>query len=413
MISSSLSSPSHDNYLTLFSFGFSDVPEINETSSLLRGRAAMKDKLSMYAERCKNRRFLVDLWAIFFGIGAWVGVNSVYLQLPLFVNDAPEGWSLPSYFVVITQLGNVGPLLYTAIQKCRSFKDSYMIYALMFFGTAASILMAFFYKETVTINNAERSVPMFVLVFFLALVGCTSSVLYMPYMGRFRDIYLISYLIGEGLSGFIPSVVALIQGVGGNAQCIKNNSTDPNDPEFIKVVGEPRFGTDIFYIFVFILFILSYISFIFLDKSRISTKEHAAVTINHGNSYTYADKEADDKPAEAKKELSTKNYYYLLFLIGVMCMFGNGIIPSVQSYSCLPYGNVAYHLTVTLSSIANPVACFMAVFLPHTSIRTITYLSILSGVFCSYALATAFLSPQPPLMGMLIGDILVVSMEEM
>ena len=46
----------------------------------------------------------------------------------------------------------------------------------------------------------------------------------------FRETYLNSYLVGEGLSGFIPSVAALIQGVGGNPECqnvtVTNNETD-------------------------------------------------------------------------------------------------------------------------------------------------------------------------------------------
>ena len=28
-----------------------------------------------------------------------------------------------------------------------------------------------------------------------------------------------SYLVGEGLSGFVPAIAALIQGVGGNPEC--------------------------------------------------------------------------------------------------------------------------------------------------------------------------------------------------
>ena len=58
----------------------------------------------------------------------------------------------------------------------------------------------------------DHSTSLFVLVFFLSLVDCTSSVLFLPFMAIFRDIYLNSYLIGEGLSGFIPSVVAIAQG---------------------------------------------------------------------------------------------------------------------------------------------------------------------------------------------------------
>lgn len=46
----------------------------------------------------------------------------------------------------------------------------------------------------------------------------------------------------------------------------------------------------------------------------------------------------------------------------------NGVLPSVQTYSCLSYGPVAYHLSATLSSMANPLACFFSMFLPTRSI---------------------------------------------
>lgn len=43
----------------------------------------------------------------------------------------------------------------------------------------------------------------------------------------------------------------------------------------------------------------------------------------------------------------------------------NGVLPSVQTYSCLPYGPVAYHLSAALSAVASPLACFLPIFLPN------------------------------------------------
>uniref|UniRef100_A0A8D8P538 Riboflavin transporter n=1 Tax=Culex pipiens TaxID=7175 RepID=A0A8D8P538_CULPI len=399
---------------------------LTESCCLLRKSTTMKQKLTGVRDAFQNRSLLVDLLAILFGIGAWIGVNSSFVQLPLLVANAPEGWNLPSYLVVITQLGNLGPLLYTALQRVRAFRDSYMIYAVLVIGTVGAICMAFLYERTAFVFGAERSVAMFVCVFALALVGCTSSVLFMPYMGRFRDVYLITYLIGEGLSGFLPSIVALIQGVGGNAECIPNNSTDPDAPDFISYTPPPRFGSLEYFVFVFVVLIVSTIAFTILDNHPRCRQEYAAVVINHGNDYTYETtptvtvvttptSNPAEKPTtststkhEQPKVLSNRNYTYLMVLLGVLCLFGNGFFPGIQSYSCLPYGNVAYHLTVTLSTMANPVACFMAVFLPHTSIRAITSISMLAGVFAAYAMATAFMSPAPPFMGMAIGEALVI-----
>lgn len=344
-----------------------------------------------------------------FGIASWIGVNSTYLQLPLLVAAAPEGWGLPSYLVVIIQLGNIGPIFYTLVQNVfpHRLKDAYMIYTVLVIGTIASIMMAFFHKETAIIFGTEHSIALFIIVFFFALVGCTSSVLFMPYMGRFREIYLVTYLIGEGMSGFLPSIVALIQGVGGNAECIVSNETVSGQ---ILYQAPPRFETKRFFLVIFVLFALSSIAFLLLDQLKTCKKEYAPGTIKHGNDYTYDHEKHDDDRAKVKK-LSKLNYNYLFFLMGFVCMFGNGVFPSIQSYSCLPYGNIAYHLTVTLSSIANPLACFLAVFVPHTSIRWISSLFGVTVIFAVYALSTALMSPTPPLVGSQSGAALVVCIQ--
>ena len=59
------------------------------------------------------------------------------------------------------------------------------------------------------------------------------------------------------------------------------------------------------------------------------------------------------------------------FIFGVLAWVNaltNAVLPSVQSYSCLPYGNQAYHLAATMAAVANPVACFIAMFLPLRSV---------------------------------------------
>lgn len=368
---------------------------------------------------------LLHLLVILFGITAWLGINSTFVQLPLLVEKAPESWSLPSFIVIIIQLGNLGPLLYTTLQKLQPFKDSPLIVTLLLLGCIGSILFAFFHTKTATFLGAERSVALLSIVFIFAIVGCTSSVLFMPYMGRFKEVYLVTYLIGEGLSGLVPSTVALIQGVGGNAVCIINNNTGNYEP----VTPPPRFGVQSFYLFVFTVFVISTTAFILLDNHPRFKGEYAAKRIKHGNDYKYDPEPSTSQggdtntsstavtvsnqmivvePETPNKVLSLNNYIYLLILLGFICMLINGIVPSVQSYSCLPYGNVAYHLAVTLSAIANPTACFLAFFVPHKSIRLIFSLTIISMIFAGYAFMTTLISP-PPFTGTWFGEFAVVS----
>ncbi len=84
------------------------------------------------------------------------------------------------------------------------------------------------------------------LLFFLSLVDCTSSVLFVPFMASLRPRYLTSYLVGEGLSGLIPAAVALAQGVGGNPRCLNVTRISEETGETVHVMEAvsppPRYG---------------------------------------------------------------------------------------------------------------------------------------------------------------------------
>lgn len=399
-------------------FRCDSIADDPEKKRLLNSKMTMEIRFSKYRKALTKRNVFVDILAILFGIGSWIGVNSIYVQLPLLVNAAPEGWSLPSYLVIIIQLGNIGPLVYTLLQKFFSkiLHDAYWIYAVFLIGSIAAILLAIFYDKTIYLFGSQRSIALLTLSFFLALIGCTSSVLFMPYMGRFKAIYLITYLIGEGLSGFLPSIIALIQGVGGNAECIEVQGA--NGTEIVSHTPPALFNTKVFFILVFITIIVSSIAFVLLNKLDLCKREYTEVVISKGNIYDYnktnnpGDDEIPETKSEQKKYLSTFNYYFIIVLMIVVSMLGNGFFPSIQSYACLPYGNVAYHFTVTLSAIANPVACFLAVFLHHTSIRTMISLALVGAVLSCYVLAISLLSPTPPLMGQVSGEILIVSIRK-
>ncbi len=64
-----------------------------------------------------------------------------------------------------------------------------------------------------------------------------------------------------------------------------------------------------------------------------------------------------------------------------------------QTYSCLPYGNVSYHLAVTLHALASPFMAFLAHFFPCRRIGPIVALTVAGSGFAGFILATALKSP--------------------
>lgn len=354
----------------------------------------------------KKRNVFVDALAILFGISSWIGVTSTFIELPLLVEKAPEGWSLASYISITVQSANIGSFAYVIYQKYskRKIDDGHLIYITLLIGCIAAISMSFCYEDTVQIGENRHSVALLVFTLMFALVGCLSSVLFMPYMGRFRECYLITYMFGMGLNGFLSSIVALIQGVGGAGDCLNGVPTYP----------VPLFGTDLYFLIVFGVILLGTVAFILLNNLSICKNEYTNGTIGCGNDYHYdeSEKNGDDgnQIPDDVRNLSTFNYIYLTLAVVGLSGLGNGIFPGLMIYSCLPYGRVTYHYALTLSAIATPLAGFICMLVPHTSIRAVRVLSIIGLLLATNIFWIALQSPFPIFRHSIFGSIQIVSL---
>ncbi|XP_011137377.1 solute carrier family 52, riboflavin transporter, member 3-A isoform X2 [Harpegnathos saltator] len=362
----------------------------------------------MLTQQLSNRRLLVDFLALMFGLGAWIGVNGIYVQLPLIVHTAPEGWSLPAHMVMLVQIANLGPILYTLYIRYSAWVcDKYIIYVLLAAASCATIALSFLYGYTSNVFGNNHSTALLSLMFITALVGCTSSVLFMPYMRNYREIYLVSYLVGEGLSGFVPSAVALIQGVGHNPRCINVTKSGSDHLEFIVAPSDPRFSSQIFFVFVGTLLCLSFLSFLGLNVLPVAIGERVKLPSSMETLPTDTTAPPSYKTNSGWK-MPKDVYYYLLVMMAMVCFLGNGTLPSIQSYSCLPYGSVAYHLTVTLAAIAGPLAMSLGFFIKTPAVNLLSIFMavvlVLSGFICYLAAK----SPHPPLQNSWLGELMVV-----
>ena len=55
-------------------------------------------------KRLKEINVPIYLLIILFGMSSWIDINGIFTELPLMVFVLPEGWDLPSYFVLIIQV---------------------------------------------------------------------------------------------------------------------------------------------------------------------------------------------------------------------------------------------------------------------------------------------------------------------
>uniref|UniRef100_A0A8D0LC78 Riboflavin transporter n=1 Tax=Sphenodon punctatus TaxID=8508 RepID=A0A8D0LC78_SPHPU len=387
---------------------------------------------------------LTHLLACVFGTGSWMAINGVWVELPLLVNKLPEGWYLPSYLTIIIQLANVGPLLITLMYRFKPgmLNEVVVIYAVVGTGCLACFLLAFLWHYTTPVAGAPHSTAFLILTFFLSLVDCTSSVTFLPFMSRLHPCYVTTFFIGEGLSGFIPALIALAQG-SGLANCVNvmrtdnvtagnttaSNVTDEGGHFQTETQYSPaNFSTLVFFILLTVIMVSSLVAFFFLSrlpkvwelsKQNLFSSE---VTLNSfcmtpedgqgAGSTGYVDgkpaSSVKGSEAEKKATYSLSEFIFIYFLVAWVNSLTNGVLPSVQSYSCLPYGNMAYHLSATLSAMANPLACTIALLLPSRSLILLGGLTTTGTAFGAFNMAMAVMSPCPLLQHSDWGDALIV-----
>ncbi|XP_049725160.1 solute carrier family 52, riboflavin transporter, member 3 [Elephas maximus indicus] len=398
---------------------------------------------------------LIHLLVCIFGTGSWVAINGLWVELPLLVTELPEGWYLPSYLTVIIQLANIGPLLVTLLHHFQPscLPEVPVIFAIVCVGTVTCILFAFLWSMTSWVLGGHHSIAFMVLTFFLALVDCTSSVTFLPFMSRLPTRYLTTFFVGEGLSGLLPALVALAQG-SGLTTCINITTTPDTTPSPVtnRTIGliqgtsstvmsdltgtktstvhlESRylpanFSPLVFFLLLSFMMACCLVAFFFLQRQprhwKASTEDLLSSQITLRSIRLHEkqdlglpapeDSGKDQAPLEKKMApLHLARLTFIYLLVAFVNALTNGVLPSVQTYSCLSYGPVAYHLSVTLSSMANPLACFLAMFLSSRSLPFLGVLTVLGTGFGAYNMAMAVMSPCPLLQGHWGGEVLIVA----
>ena len=385
------------------------------------------------------------LLVVLFGVGSWVAVNGVWVELPVLVQHAPEGWKLPSIFAVAIQIANIGPILHTVFNAFfpGKLRDVLVIYIILSLGIIACGLLGFLWQETGFIEGKEYSVALIALVFCVAFVDCTSSVTFLPFMASFKKEYMSALFVGGGLSALLPSLLALAQDIpDGGDPCANYSTASSNASDNNSTINtswssnasdELNFDTNVFFFGLMLLMVVSLLAFAGLNTLSFVKRER--IDYNFGaNDDTNAPREAlavdSSQEFELHNSLNGNGDFMnddgsqigncqrvnqplqLAFLLAIQVWihaFSNGVVPSVQPYACIPYGNHIYYLTLILSNVANPLASLLFYWLPTTKILFISLLSAIYTSLVAYILCVASLSSNPPLAHDSIGASVIVS----
>ena len=362
-----------------------------------------------------------------FGIGSWIAINGIWAEISILVNCSPEGYKLPAVLVVMIQIANVGPLSYTIVKylfyrcKLQTYQihlEIGTIFILIVIGISACVLLSFFWNWTYF-----HGLPLFTIVFFLALVDCTSSVVFIPFMKHFPPVYLSALYIGEGFSGLLPSLFALVQG------SIRDNVTCTGNVSLHESLGI-RFGPNIFFLFLGGMMLLCGLSFVgiitipavrkYMVKYPHIPNQHSQVGIRgkeDGDQGGINNKEgAQDRLLVSKiAHFSVMNICRLIWsnadlyiCLSVLSFLNNGALSAVSSFTFLPYGNNVYHITINLALLANPLMSLVFILLPSKSRVVTVVTTVITCVLGIYILVMTQ-HPVPSFQAHTFEEILIVS----
>ena len=89
------------------------------------------------------------------------------------VHELPEGWRLPSILSATIQIAQIGPLFFLFGKWKFPNQVTYVraIYLALVVGALSCFFLSFFWDSTVLIGDEKRSLALYILNFFLALLG--------------------------------------------------------------------------------------------------------------------------------------------------------------------------------------------------------------------------------------------------
>jgi len=161
------------------------------------------------------------------GMGPWMVVNSIWAELPFYMNETPEGYNIASRLALAIQIANgvaMGVLFVQKWWRKRSGKG--LIYRLgdrvmlpyvgeitFIFVLGILLFIGLMVADTRTadIDGHNMSVVLILLTFGAGAIGCLSTVTLWTFISSFPPVLLVSMSAGMGFSGVPPSILSVIQ----------------------------------------------------------------------------------------------------------------------------------------------------------------------------------------------------------
>jgi riboflavin transporter 2 len=306
-----------------------------------------------------TRKWVPHLLCAIVGISAWIEINGIFSELGLMKN-LPEGKSIASIIVIIVQIGNIVPLLFSLLPNKPQLRWSMVL--VLSIGISSLILLAICWDKTAYIFGKERSLMLYVGTFIAAGADCLSNIVFWPYVGQFPRSYITAMGTGESLSSAVSAIVATTQ----------------------KAVG---FSQSIFFVILTVIVLCCSTAFVVLDtkyskhlqeEAKKISGEVLPKTVGDELDQSTVTETATMQPVSGsawRSDLPT------LAVIAGIAFVQNGLNPSLLPFACKGYTN-AHFISQNALFVASPIMSISASFFkPRKSMIPAIFLWISTSIF--------------------------------
>ncbi|GMR41688.1 hypothetical protein PMAYCL1PPCAC_11883 [Pristionchus mayeri] len=299
-----------------------------------------------------NGSLPLHILVLLFGTSAWLSINSIYVQLPILSQSAPESWNLASYIVVIIQVSCIFPFIYSILRNWRreitERIERFLIVFLFILDIVGLLLSTFTYTIQTKIGDTPHSLWLFISILILCIPCTMADVLFMPLIGRLgAPSFITTFYVGMGVGALIPSALSFAQGVNGSSW---------------------NFSYSIF-IYIICVFVL------------ISLAAYGGILFMERRSNRH-EKESIHSTAQVSNEIesSLKSIFLPITVSLVASSFQNAVIPAILPYATQPFKPTIYSLSTNLFILTNPLFCFIQHCISFSSSLRLSLLSLLASL---------------------------------
>lgn len=323
---------------------------------------------------------LPSIGFVLVGASSWITINGLYSELGLMVDHIPEGWQIGTYIALIIQLANISVLLYSFIPnhyKTTKFIVT-TIYTILCISFISMVIMSFTWKTTVKLFGHEHSIFLLITAFGTSLADCMTSMTFWVFVSWFPPKYISILAAGESSSGIIASILIWIQQLG---------------------THNARYSVELYLILLALILPISCIAVSLLLKYKTAINSNDATDSPDIMQQKLINEAGDpvNEDTVSNAQLSYREYYKYLIILGALSGIDNGMIPSIGTYALLPYGNTAYMASTTISSCIAPFAASLPSYFPKEFVNDLMINVTTIGwiVTSFYTLVIALMSPNP------------------